>query len=85
MDTGPMPLSHRESAEVFSVETRLMTVDLSAPHLPDAYDVYGVKLCSTHGEVYSKLRGTLMCDEKDFKLADGADHVFPTVQKGPEK
>ena len=63
LDTGTMPLSHRDCTEVFASTTRLLKDDLSASHLPPTYEVSGKKLRHTHGDVYAKLRGTLMCAE----------------------
>ena len=88
MYTGPMPLSHRECAEVFSSETRLLTVGLLASHLPCGYDLVGIKLCATHSEVYAKLRGVVICaDPNCFKEGQSnskgsffcSDHLVKTL------
>ena len=53
-DTGLTPLPHRECTEVFATEVRLLTPDLLASHLPDSYDVHGIKLRSTQSDVYHR-------------------------------
>ena len=75
MDTGLMPLPHRECADDFASEVRLLTPDLLASHLPDTYDLPGIKLRRTHSDVYAKLRGTRMCAEPNCANAGQSDSM----------
>ena len=61
LPTGTMSLSNRECVEPFDSEVRLLLPDLLAYHLPDTYDLSGIKLRDVHRDVYAKLRGSLMC------------------------